>query len=94
MNYTINEIPEMFYIGESQEDKIAYLEYEIDDGVLIINLVKVDHDLRNQGIAAQLVLHAVEFARVHNLAVDPVCSYARTQFEKYSEYSDVLYQKD
>jgi predicted GNAT family acetyltransferase len=93
MNYDINEATELFYIGESQTSKVAYLEYEIDDEVLIIDIVKVNSSLRGQGIAALLVKHAVEFARKHNLMVDPACSYAKNQFKKNSEYSDVLYQK-
>lgn len=93
MNHTIYETPELFYIGESKDKKIAYLEYEIDEGILIIDIVKVNRDIREKGIASQLVYHAVQFARKHNLAVDPACSFARSQFEKYPEYSDVLYQK-
>lgn len=94
MNQTIFEAPGLFFIGESKDKKVASLYYEIEEGIFILNSVKVDVALRNHGIAARLVEYAVEYARKHSLAIDPVCSYAQDQFEKYPEYSDVLYQRD
>lgn len=93
MDYTIKETDELFYIGETPDSKIASLDYEIDEGVFILDGVKVDSSLRGQGIAAKLVKHAVEFARKNNLLIDPACSYAKAQFDKHEEYADIRYRK-
>lgn len=94
MNQTIFEAPGLFFIGESQTNKVASLHYEIEDDIFVLNSVKVDKSLRNQGIAAKLVEYAIQYAIRNNLTIDPVCSYAQDYFEKFPKYSNVLYPRD
>lgn len=50
----------------------------------------VDSSLRGQGVAAKLVQAVVEKARAEGKKIVPVCPYAVSEFEKKTEYHDVL----
>ena len=43
-----------------------------------------------RGIARQLVLAAVDFARSNNRQIVPVCSYARALLTRTDDYKDIL----
>ncbi|MBQ9340515.1 MAG: N-acetyltransferase [Paludibacteraceae bacterium] len=43
-----------------------------------------------QGIARQLVMAAVDFARENNRTILPVCSYAKAVLTRTDEYNDIL----
>ncbi len=85
----IQEAENLFYIGDSPEEKLAFIEYEMDGDVLSILSTEVSHSLRGQGIAQQLVAYAVDYARRHHLKITPICPYAVKQFEIHAEYGDV-----
>ena len=87
---TIHEDKTKFYIGDSPNESIAYIEYKITGEILYIEGTMVDKSLQGQGIGQQLVVYAVEYARKNNLKIIPLCPYARSQFEKHPEYHDVL----
>ena len=46
--------------------------------------------LPGQGVAGQLMEAAVEKLRADNMEVRPICSYAKTWFEKHPEEADLL----
>lgn len=50
----------------------------------------VDRSLRGQGVAGKLVRAVVEKARAEGKKIVPECSYAVAEFEKKTEYHDVL----
>ncbi|MEW8970463.1 MAG: GNAT family N-acetyltransferase [Mesobacillus sp.] len=60
------------------------------DEVLIINHTGVDPANRGQGVAEELVRQVVEKAKKEGLKVEPVCSFAQREFERKSEYQEVL----
>ena len=43
-----------------------------------------------RGIARQMVLAAVDFARANNRQIIPVCSYAQAFLTRTDEYQDIL----
>ncbi|PKO06313.1 MAG: GNAT family N-acetyltransferase [Chloroflexi bacterium HGW-Chloroflexi-3] len=86
---TIKEAEQQFYVGDSPDDPAAQIEYEVDQGILTIFSTDVSASLQGQGIGQQLVACAVDFARKNQLKIIPVCPYAKKQFEKHPEYSDV-----
>ena len=43
-----------------------------------------------RGIARQMVLAAVDFARLNSRFIVPVCSYARALLTRTDEYKDIL----
>jgi hypothetical protein len=82
-----------FYIGESQENHDAIINYfSYGQGVIAINHTFVKEELRGQNIARQLLNKVVEKARKDNLKIAPMCSYASNVFNKSNEYDDVYFK--
>lgn len=79
-----------FYIEEDGQmlAEITYSRPEHQQ--LLIDHTYVSESLRGQSVGEQLVLRVVEQARQENNKIVPVCSYAKHQFEKHPEYTDVL----
>lgn len=59
-------------------ERAGFLEYTRPEvGVMRIEYVEVDPELRGTGLGKQLVEKAVAFARETQLRVVPICGYAR-----------------
>jgi uncharacterized protein len=80
----------MFFIEQDGEIKaeIVYTSPSIDK--IIIEHTEVDPELQGQNIGYALVHHTVEHARLHNIKIVPVCSFARGVFDKKPDFCDVL----
>ena len=57
---------------------------------IIIAHTFVEDMFRGENLGKDLVFAGVEFARERNLKVIPLCPFAKAEFEKHAEYSDVL----
>ena len=57
---------------------------------MIIDHTRVFDGFEGRGIARQMVLAAVDFARTNNRHIVPVCSYARTLLTRTDEFKDIL----
>ena len=57
---------------------------------MVINHTQVFDGYEGQGIARQMVMAAVDFARANNRTILPVCSYAKAVLTRTDEYQDVL----
>lgn len=57
---------------------------------MIIDHTRVYDGFEGRGIARQMVLAAVNFARANNRKIIPVCSYARAVLTRTEEYKDIL----
>ena len=57
---------------------------------MIIDHTRVYEGFEGRGIARQMVLASVDFARAHSRQIIPVCSYARTLLTRTDEYKDIL----
>ena len=57
---------------------------------IIIDHTRVFEGFEGRGIARQMVLAAVDFARAHNRKITPVCSYAQAFLTRTDEYKDIL----
>ena len=57
---------------------------------MIIDHTRVFEGFEGRGIARQMVLAAVDFARANNRQIIPVCSYARALLTRTDEYKDIL----
>lgn len=64
--------------------------YVKDDGVWVINHTFVESNYGGRGIASKLVAKIVEEVRNNNIKIIPVCPFAKKEFERKEEYSDVL----
>ncbi|MBQ3673802.1 MAG: N-acetyltransferase [Paludibacteraceae bacterium] len=57
---------------------------------VIIDHTRVFDGFEGRGIARQMVLAAVDFARANNRKIIPVCSYAQALLTRTDEYQDIL----
>ena len=57
---------------------------------MIIDHTRVFEGFEGKGIARQMVLAAVNFARASNRQIIPVCSYAQAFLTCTKEYKDIL----
>ena len=57
---------------------------------IIIDHTNVDEKLKGQGAGKQLVIKAVEFARENGLKIMPLCTFAKSVFDKEIAFRDVL----
>ena len=72
-------------------ERRGFLEFtRPETGVMRIEYVEVDPELRGSGVGRQLVEKAVAFARDNQLRVIPICSYARAVIERDSTLSTSL----
>lgn len=57
---------------------------------MVIDHTRVFEGFEGKGIARQMVLAAVDFARAKNRQIIPVCSYAKAFLTRTDEYKDIL----
>lgn len=83
----------VFYIGESENNRIAEITYVyINPQAINVNHTFVDPSLRGEGVARKLMDKVVEYAKENNLKIKPTCSYAVKVFPRYPEYEDLIYK--
>lgn len=89
--FEIKEGINKFFIGESEEDILAEITFNLDGKKnLVVDHTYVSESLRGQGIAAFLVLKVIEYARHKCYKIIPKCSYVINFFERHEEYFDIL----
>lgn len=76
--------------AEKDGKLIAEITFPDREGVAVIDHTFVDDSLRGQGVAGQLVRTAVDQIRSRGGKAVPVCSYARTWFDRHPEEADLL----
>lgn len=70
--------------------QIGECEFNVEGGVWSIIHTGVDPAYGGRGIAKMLVLKVIEEARIQQIRIDPVCSYAKRMTEGKEEFRDVL----
>ena len=79
------------YMEDENHTVVAEVTFPpIDNNTVAINHTFVDHSLRGQGIAGDLLKATADYLTENNLKAIPTCSYALSWFEKHEEYKDVL----
>jgi len=78
-----------FYI-EQDGKRLGEMVYRMSHNVMIIEHTEVSESLKGKGAGKQLVATAVTYARQNNLKVKPLCSFAKSIFDRVTEYQDVL----
>ena len=57
---------------------------------IVIEHTEVDESLEGKGVGKLLVEKSVEFAREKDIKIIPICSFAKSIFQKTFAYNDVL----
>jgi len=60
-------------------------------GKLIIDHTEVEPSFSGKGVGKSLVESAVEFAREKNVKILPLCTFAKSVFDKTPDFADVLF---
>jgi predicted GNAT family acetyltransferase len=66
------------------------LDYSVRDGVMSILHTEVPPEAGGRGIAGQLTLAALEYAKTQGWKIRPICSYAVGYFRRHPEYAELL----
>lgn len=70
---------------------VGKMTYQFDtNGAMVIDHTFVDKTYGGRGLAKQLVLAGIDFAKQEELTIVPQCSYVAAFFKRYPEYADLL----
>lgn len=80
----------MWFVGDIENPHAAMVYRRDAKDNIIIEHTEVGDELRGQNVGYQLVHTAVEYARVNNVKILPLCPFAKSVFDKKPEFADVL----
>ncbi len=69
---------------------LAFADYKIRDGVLLLPHVEAAPELRGTGAAGKLMEGVLDIARERKLKVHPICSYAVAYIQRNTQHQDLL----
>ncbi len=79
-----------FVIQESG-NRMAEMAYtNAGEDKIIIAHTFVEDVFRGEHLGKDLLAECIKFARENKLKIIPLCPFAKSAFEKYAEYADVL----
>ncbi|MGA9228505.1 MAG: GNAT family N-acetyltransferase [Mesobacillus sp.] len=94
MSFQFAEENGRFVVKDAQGLEVGEVTFSRDgEDVIVIDHTGLDPAQRGQGLAEELVRHVVEKAKNEGLKIVPLCSYAKKEFEKKTEYKEVLAEK-
>lgn len=73
-----------------EDGKLAFADYALRDGVLLLPHVEVDPELRGRGAAARLMEGILQLAHERGWKVTPICSYAVAYIHRHPEHQTLL----
>ena len=65
------------------DNKEAYVDYNIEDNRMNLYHTYTDPELRGKGLAAKVVIAALQYARKNNLKVEPGCTYVQSFISRH-----------
>ena len=90
MDYTTVHDQDVCRFEVVEPSEIAYLQYEVKDGVLDILHIYVPSDLEGNGIASLSVNEAMKYGVKKRLLIRPTCPFAKAFFTKHVELKNYL----
>lgn len=72
------------------EGRLCIADYRLQNGVMVMPHTVVPQPLQGRGIAAELVRHALDWARAEGLKVAPLCSYVALYMRRHPETQDLM----
>lgn len=80
-----------FFKLNSQGQRVAEISYVWQgQNIIIANHTWVDHSLRGQGAAREMLDCLVDFARNKQLKIQATCSYVVVMFKREKSFADVV----
>lgn len=72
------------------DGKESLVDYSIEKNRIILYHTYTHPDLRGKGLAAKVVIAALEYAKENNLKVIPGCSYVQDFIAKNKKYKELV----
>jgi predicted GNAT family acetyltransferase len=72
------------------DGQIAFADYRLQPGRLVITHVEAPPNLRGKGVAGRLMQGMLDQVRAARLKVLPLCPYARSWMQRRSDYRDLM----
>jgi hypothetical protein len=79
-----------FYVEEAGKRLAQIVYLWAGEKTFIVEHTEVDESLEGKGIGKQLVKKVVEFARMNDLKLIPLCPFTKGVIDKTLAYQDVL----
>ncbi|HVJ28701.1 MAG TPA: GNAT family N-acetyltransferase [Gammaproteobacteria bacterium] len=90
MTLAIRHEPDARRFAEDVGGKTAYLTYrELDGQLLELDHTYVPREFRGGGVASQLTVRALEYARERGCRVVPSCPFVAVYIERHPEYREL-----
>lgn len=80
----------VFFVGEKLKPLAEMTYSKAGAETIIIDHTQVSDELKGLGAGKQLVKAAVDYARAKNIKIIPLCTFAKSVFDKVQEFRDVL----
>ena len=92
MDYDIRHNREQHRFETTIDDLLCVIDYRLDGEHLTLPHVGVSKALEGRGIAGELTRAALDWARVENYRVIPVCPYVQAWLRRHPDYQDLLHK--
>ncbi len=78
------------FVITDKNELLAEMEVGLEDQTLTVYHTEVSDKLKGQGVGSLLFNEMVNYARKHQLQVDPMCSFVHARLKKNrDEYQDI-----
>lgn len=74
----------------AEGDYAGELTFREEGNSMMIDHTEVEKEYEGKGFGKQLVMHAVDYAREHDMKIKPYCEYAHKVLTRDESYRDVL----
>lgn len=74
----------------TENGKLAYADYRLEENVMLLPHVEADPALRGTGAAGRLMAGMLAQIRHDGLKVRPICGYAAAYIKRHPEHQDLL----
>lgn len=88
-----NGILTLSLINEEQIE-VGYIQGKLLSDRLNLEHTIVNENFQGLGLGSKLVELALEYAKIHQLKLVPICSYTKKYFTKHPEYKNLLINLD
>lgn len=87
---TVHHDPAAHRFTMTEDGHEAGLDYQLQEGWMVITRTGVPQPIEGRGIASKLTRAAFEHAREQGWNVRPACAYAAAWAERHPEYNQLL----
>jgi predicted GNAT family acetyltransferase len=76
------------------DGELAFLEYRMHDGRIVLMHTEVPEKLGGRGIGSALAAYSLNYARENHLPVKVYCPFVLSYLKRHPEYDDLIVKAD